>query len=132
MFLKLFLAFTLIPAFEIFLFLRIGNIIGTFNTIFLVILSGIAGAYLARMQGLQTMLRVRTSLEQGHVPAEELVDALIIFAAGIVLLTPGFFTDTLGLLLLFPPSRFHFKRWLRGKFDQWVHNGTIRFSGGGY
>ncbi|GBC63814.1 membrane protein FxsA [Desulfonema ishimotonii] len=125
---KLFLAFTLIPAMEIFLFIRIGQVIGIFNTFLIVILSGFAGAYLARMQGLQTLMRVRTSLEQGHVPAEELVDALIILVAGVVLLTPGFFTDTLGLLLLFPPSRFHFKRYLRYKFDQWVRQGNIRFT----
>ncbi|MEE4355265.1 MAG: FxsA family protein [Desulfococcaceae bacterium] len=123
---KLFLAFTLIPALEIFLFIEIGKNIGTLNTFLLVILSGFAGAYLAKLQGLQTMLRVRSHLEQGIVPAEEMLDALIIFAAGIVLLTPGFFTDTLGLLLLFPLSRFHFKRFLRFKFDQWVQNGNIR------
>ncbi len=123
---KLFLAFTLIPALEIFLFIEIGKNIGTLNTFLLVILSGFAGAYLAKLQGLQTMLRVQSNLEQGIVPAEEMLDALIIFAAGIVLLTPGFFTDTLGLLLLFPLSRFHFKRFLRIKFDQWVQNGNIR------
>ncbi|MFW5636161.1 MAG: FxsA family protein, partial [Thermodesulfobacteriota bacterium] len=101
--------------------------IGTLNTFMLVILSGFLGAYLARIQGMQTMLKVRSDLDQGILPAEELVDALIIFAAGIVLLTPGFFTDTFGLLLLFPPSRFHFKRYIRKKFDQWIQDGSIRF-----
>lgn len=128
MLLKLFLAFTLIPAFEIFLFMEIGKVIGTLNTFIIVIISGFAGAYLARMQGFQTMIKIRSDLDQGIVPAEELVDAIIIFAAGIVLLTPGFFTDTLGLLLLFPPSRFHFKRFLRLKFDEWVQSGTINIT----
>ncbi|MFW5811275.1 MAG: FxsA family protein [Thermodesulfobacteriota bacterium] len=127
MLLRLFLAFTLIPALEIFLFIEIGKTIGTLNTFMLVILSGFLGAYLARIQGMQTMLKVRSDLDQGILPAEELVDALIIFAAGIVLLTPGFFTDTFGLLLLFPPSRFHFKRYIRKKFDQWIQDGSIRF-----
>jgi UPF0716 protein FxsA len=127
MLLKLFLAFTLIPALEIFLFIEIGKTIGTLNTFMVVILSGFLGAYLARMQGMQTMLKVRSNLDQGILPAEELVDALIIFAAGIVLLTPGFFTDAFGLLLLFPPSRFHFKRYIRKKFDQWIQDGSIRF-----
>lgn len=128
MLLKLFLAFTLIPALEIFLFIEIGKNIGTLNTFLLVILSGFTGAYLARMQGFQTMMRIRSDLEQGTVPAEELVDAIIIFGAGIVLLTPGFFTDILGLLLLFPPTRFHFKRFIRLKFDQWVQSGDIRIN----
>lgn len=127
MLLKLFLAFTLIPALEIFLFIEIGKTIGTLNTFMLVILSGFLGAYLARIQGIQTMHKVRDNLDQGILPAEELVDALIIFAAGIVLLTPGFFTDAFGLLLLFPPSRFHFKRFIRKKFDQWIQDGSIRF-----
>ncbi len=127
MLVKLFLAFTLIPAAEIFLFIEIGKTIGTLNTFLLVILSGFAGAWLARMQGMQTLLRVRASLDQGIMPAEELVDAVIIFAAGVVLLTPGFLTDVMGLLLLFPPTRFHFKRFLRHHFDEWVRRGNIQF-----
>jgi UPF0716 protein FxsA len=126
MLVKLFLAFTLIPALEIFLFIEIGKSIGTLNTFGLVILSGFAGAWLARLQGMETMMRVRRNLDEGVMPAEELLDALIIFAAGIVLLTPGFFTDVLGLLLLFPPSRFHFKRFLRRRFDQWVQEGNVQ------
>lgn len=128
MLIKLFLAFTLIPALEIFLFIEIGKSIGTLNTFLLVIFSGFAGAYLARMQGFQTLMRIRADLDQGIMPAEDLVDAIIIFAAGIVLLTPGFFTDIVGLLLLFPPSRFHFKRYIRFKFDQWVQHGNIRIN----
>ncbi len=127
MLLKLFLAFTLIPAFEIYLLLQIGQVIGAFNTFFLVILSGFLGAYLARMQGLYTMQRVRDNLDQGIMPAEELVDALLILVAGIVLLTPGFFTDILGLSILFPPSRFYFKRWLRRKFDRWISEQKVQY-----
>jgi UPF0716 protein FxsA len=126
MLVKLFLAFTLIPALEIFLFIEIGKSIGTLNTFVLVILSGFAGAWLAKMQGLETMMRVRRNLDNGIMPAEELIDALIIFGAGIVLLTPGFFTDIVGLLLLFPPSRFHFKRFLRRRFDHWVQQGNVQ------
>jgi len=127
MFFKLFLAFTLIPVAEIYLIIKLGGLLGAFNTVTIIILTGFAGATLARMQGLQTMLRVRQSLQQGIVPAEEMVDALLIFVAGIVLLTPGFITDAAGLLLLFPPSRFHIKRHLRRKLDQWSKNGTIQY-----
>ncbi|MBW2741574.1 MAG: FxsA family protein, partial [Deltaproteobacteria bacterium] len=58
-------------------------------------------------------------------PTEDLIDAFIIFLAGIVLLTPGFITDIAGLLMLFPVTRYHFKRYLRSKFDQWIKNQTI-------
>jgi len=127
MFFKLFLAFTLVPVAEIYLIIKLGGFLGAFNTVAIIILTGFAGAALARMQGMQTMLRVRQSLQQGIVPAEEMIDALLIFIAGIVLLTPGFITDSAGLLLLFPPARFHIKRFLRRKFDQWIKNGSIQF-----
>lgn len=127
MFFKLFLAFTLIPVAEIYLIIKLGGLLGAFNTIAIIIITGFAGAFLARMQGMQTMLRVRQSLEQGIVPAEEMIDALLIFIAGIVLLTPGFITDVSGLLLLFPPSRFHIKRYLRRKLEQWHRDGTIQY-----
>lgn len=127
MFLKLFFAFTLIPVVEIYLLIKLGSFLGALNTIILVISTGLAGAYLARMQGMQTMLRVRSSLQQGLMPTEDLIDALIIFAAGIVLLTPGFLTDIAGLLLLFPVTRRYFKRLIKYKFEQWVNNQNIHY-----
>jgi UPF0716 protein FxsA len=125
MLLKLFLAFTLLPILEIYLLMEVGSAIGTLQTVLLVIASGFAGAYLARMQGLYTMYRVRTSLQQGIMPTEDLLDALIILVAGVVLLTPGFITDAFGLLLLIPESRNRFKVFLRKKFEQHIDNGTI-------
>ena len=128
MFLKLFLAFTLIPVAEIYLLIKVGNQIGALHTVALVIATGIAGAYLARLQGMQTMYRVRTSLEQGVMPADAMLDALLIFAAGIVLLTPGFITDALGLLLLIPETRLQFKRYLKKKFDHWIQHQNIHIN----
>jgi len=117
--LKLFLAFTIIPFIEIYLLIKIGSYLGAFNTVVIVILTAFLGALLARYQGFQSMLRVRESLERGEMPAEELMDALLILLAGIVLLTPGFLTDLAGLMILIPSTRLMFKRWLRKKFDAW-------------
>ena len=128
MFLKLFLAFTLIPMIELYLLIKLGAVIGAFNTLLLVILTGATGAYLARLQGLQVMFRVRERLQQGEMPAEDMLDALIIFIAGIVLLTPGLLTDMAGLLLLLPSIRFRFKVWLRQKLDLWTQNRKISIS----
>jgi UPF0716 protein FxsA len=125
MFLKLFLAFTLIPMIELYLLIKLGAVIGAFNTLLLVILTGATGAYLARLQGLQVMFRVRERLQQGEMPAEDMLDALIILIAGIVLLTPGLLTDIAGLLLLLPSIRFRFKVWLRQKLDLWTQNRKI-------
>jgi len=123
--LKLFLAFTIIPFIEIYFLIKIGSYLGAFNTVLIVILTAFLGALLARYQGFQTMLRVRESLERGEMPAEELLDALLILLAGIVLLTPGFLTDLAGLMILIPPTRLKFKRWLRRKFDTWTRQKRI-------
>jgi UPF0716 protein FxsA len=120
MLLKLFLAFTLIPFSELYLLIKIGYYLGAFNTILVVIVTGLLGAYLAKLQGIKTMMRVRESMNRGELPAEEMLDALLIFVAGIVLLTPGFITDLAGLAILVPNTRSLFKQWLRKKFDQWI------------
>ncbi|MCP3899812.1 MAG: FxsA family protein [Desulfobacteraceae bacterium] len=128
MLLKLFLAFTLIPVFELYLLIKIGTLVGSVNTILLVIFTGFFGAWLARMEGMHTMLKVRSNLEQGIMPKEELVDALIIFCAGVVLITPGILTDCTGLLLLWPVTRKKFKEFLRKKFDEMNQQGNINIT----
>ena len=125
MLLKLFLCFTLIPVLELYLLIKIGTVIGGFNTILLVVLTGFTGAWLARMEGMNTMMKLRTNLQQGLMPAEELIDAVIIFAAGVVLLTPGLITDVCGLALLWPVTRNKFKQMLRKKFDEMQLHGSI-------
>ena len=125
MLLKLFLAFTIIPVLEIYLLIKLGTFLGALNTVVIVILTGILGAYLARLEGLHTMIKVREGLNRGEMPAEGMLDALLILVAGIVLLTPGFLTDIAGLLILIPQTRLVFKRWLRKKFDQWTQRNQI-------
>ncbi len=128
MLLKLFLAFTLIPMIELTLMIRIGMAIGVLDTLLLVIVTGFCGAYLARAQGFQTMLRLRERLGRGEMPAEDMIDAVIIFAAGIVLLTPGLLTDIAGLLLLLPVTRTPFKGWLRTQFDRWIKGPNVHIT----
>jgi UPF0716 protein FxsA len=120
MVIKLFLAFAVIPLVELYLLIKIGHHLGAFNTILIVILTGFVGATLARMQGMKTMLRIRDSLNRGEVPTEALVDAFLIFAAGVVLLTPGFVTDLAGVAMLIPATRVRFKGWIRKRFHQWI------------
>jgi UPF0716 protein FxsA len=117
---KLFLAFTLIPVLEIYLLIKIGYFLGAFNTIIVVIVTALLGASLARHEGIRTMMRVRESVNRGELPAEEMLDAVLIFIAGIVLLTPGFITDLAGIAILIPNARSWLKRWMRRKFDQWI------------
>lgn len=114
---KLFLAFTIIPVSEIYILIAIGGQIGILPSIALVILTGIVGASLARSQGLQTLGRIRDSFQQGVVPGEELLNALLIAIAGIVLLTPGFLTDAAGLFLLIPATRTLCREWLKRRIE---------------
>ena len=114
---KLFLAFTIIPVSEIYILIAIGGQIGILPSIALVILTGIVGASLARSQGLRTLGRIRDSFQQGVVPGEELLNALLIAIAGIVLLTPGFLTDAAGLFLLIPATRTLCREWLKRRME---------------
>lgn len=116
MFSRLFLLFTLIPILELYTMVKVGSVIGVGTTILVVILTGVAGAWLARMEGFSTMMRVRESLNQGKMPADEMVEGLLILVAGILLLTPGFITDCMGLSMLLPFTRKPLARWLRKQF----------------
>ena len=117
MLLKLFLAFTIIPVVEIYLLIQIGTIFGALTSIALVIVTGFLGAYLARIQGLQTLFRIQKSLREGQMPSGELLDAVLIGIAGLVLLTPGFLTDAFGFLLLIPNTRTAIKQWLHRQIE---------------
>ncbi len=117
MLLKLFLAFTIIPIIEIYLLIEIGSIFGALTAVILVILTGFLGAFLARMQGLQTFFRIQEGLREGRMPSGDLLDALLIVIAGLVLLTPGFLTDSAGFLLLIPATRNSLKYWLRRQIE---------------
>ena len=101
----LFAAFLTIPIIEIALFIQIGDLIGLFPTLLIVILTAIIGANLVRSQGRREMNRLRTSLSSLSDPSEPLAHGAMILFSGALLLTPGFFTDTVGFALLVPKVR---------------------------
>lgn len=103
--------FIAIPVSEIAVFIQVGDLIGLWPTLAVVILTAIIGTALLRAQGLATLMRAQTSLDQGVVPAVELFDGVCLLLAGALLLTPGFLTDSVGFLLFFPP----FRALIRGK-----------------
>ena len=115
--LKLLLAFTTIPIIEIYLLIEIGSIFGVLTAIAIVIFTGFLGAFLARIQGLQTLSRIQQSLSEGRMPSSEFLDALLIVVAGLVLLTPGFLTDAAGFLLLIPTTRNSITSWLQRQIE---------------
>ena len=116
MFLKLFLAFSVIPIIEIYILIKIGSYFGAITSILLVLITGFLGAYLAKIQGLNTFFRIQKSMLEGRIPSNELIDAVLILMAGFLLLTPGFLTDLLGFLLLIQITRNLVKFWLQKIF----------------
>ncbi|TFF17794.1 membrane protein FxsA [Jiella endophytica] len=94
-----------IPVMEIAVFIVVGNLIGLWPTLGLVVLTAVIGSFLLKSQGLGTLARIQGEVNAGRVPARELVDGVMIVAAGILLLTPGLVTDTIGFLLFVPGVR---------------------------
>ena len=123
---RLILLFTVVPLAELYILIKIGGQIGGINTVLLVFMTAVLGGALARLQGLRTLQQIQSSLSQGQIPAEELIDGVLILAGGILLLTPGVLTDLFALVLLIPFTRTYFKRWLRRRFDRMVASGNVR------
>jgi len=113
MFFRLFLIFAAIPVIEIYLLIQVGRVIGPLPTVLVLLAISAAGAWLVRAQGFYIAKRVRSELAAGHLPAEELVDGLLVLVGGLLLMTPGFFTDFIGIFFLIPFTRFLIKRSLR-------------------
>ena len=105
MFWKLFLLFTFIPIAELYVLIKIGGMIGALNTILIILLTASAGAYLAKSQGFLVFYQITQAVNEGRPPAKELLHGLFILLGGLLLLTPGFLTDFLGLSMLLPPIR---------------------------
>ncbi|PFN98582.1 UPF0716 protein FxsA [Neobacillus bataviensis] len=105
----LFLLIIIIPAADIGFLLLSGKTIGVWPTILLIILTGVIGAYLAKREGLQTIRKVQEQLSRGQLPGDALLDGVCILIGATFLLTPGFITDIVGFLMLFPPTRKLFK-----------------------
>ncbi len=104
-FFYLFLLFTLVPLIELAILIKIGTRIGVWNTIAIVILTGIFGAILARHQGFWVITKIKEQIQQGRFPADKLFDGAIILVGATLLITPGIITDIIGILALIHWSR---------------------------
>lgn len=102
------LLFIVIPLTEIFLFVEVGSRIGGLNTVMIVLFTAFVGVNLLRYQGFTTLRRAQQQMAQGQMPAQEMLEGMVLAVGGVLLITPGFLTDTLGLICLIPLTR----RWL--------------------
>lgn len=111
----LFAVFMIVPLVEIAFFVVIGNTIGLWPTLAGVLVTAVAGSLILRWQGLQLLNEIRSSMGQGRLPARALADAMMVAIAGVLLLTPGYFSDLIGILLLIPPVRTLIYRFLASR-----------------
>ena len=100
-----FLLFIGLPALEDFLMIKIGGKIGALNTVFLILLTAIIGIYFAKLEGIKTIRSGITNLYQNKIPVYEIISGASIAIAALLLIIPGFFTDTIGFMLLIPLTR---------------------------
>jgi len=124
----LLLAFILTPIIEIAGFITVGGWIGLWPTLLVVLLTAVAGTILVRQQSAQVISRINSQLGAGEIPGRALFDGLCLFAAALLLLTPGFFTDSIGIALLLPPIR----SFLAPRLLKWAQSrGSVSFGGMG-
>ncbi|MDN6320135.1 MAG: FxsA family protein [Marinobacter sp.] len=98
--------FIIMPIAEMAVLIQVGGMIGVVNTIGFVLLTAVIGAWLLRQQGMATLLRANQRLNSGELPAKEVAEGLILAVGGVLLITPGFITDTVGFLCLIPFTRY--------------------------
>lgn len=124
MFFKLFLLFSLIPIVELYLLIKIGGMIGAFNTVLIILVTAIAGAYLTKSQGFIVINKIQQALNEGRMPGSELLHGLCVLIGGFTLLTPGFITDFFGLSMLLPPIREIYVRIAERLIMNKIHKGN--------
>ncbi len=130
----LFLIFVAVPVVELWLLIRIGRAIHAGPTIALVILTGIIGAALARREGVRAMIKIQQRIGEGAIPTDEMLEGMMIFAAAVLLVTPGVITDVVGFGLLIPPIRRVVRKMLQAQFAHRVatrggRTTTVHFGG---
>ncbi len=117
-----------VPILELVLLIQLGQWIGLWPTLGIVVLTGMAGATLARMEGMRTLWSFRSELARGSLPSQAIFDGLAILVGGALLLTPGLLTDVVGFSLLLPPPR----RWIQGRIrkrlEEQLRDGMLRVS----
>ena len=126
MFIKLLLAFIFVPVMELYILIEAGRIVGIGPTIALIMLTGIAGAWLARSQGVAILRRIQDETARGQMPAATLIDGALVLVGGLLLLTPGFFTDLLGFSFLVPSTRDLWRNALNLWLEKQVRQGSVR------
>jgi UPF0716 protein FxsA len=127
----LLLLFLIVPIVELYVIIQVGSWLGVVPTLALLVLVSVLGAWLVKREGLGMWARVRSQLERGALPANELIDGFLILLAGALMLTPGFVTDIVGILLLIPATRSLARLVFARRFKARLERATVGYGGSG-
>lgn len=125
MFIKLLTIFVLVPFMELYILIEAGRIVGLGPTIGLIMMTGVAGAWLARSQGGEILRRIQEETARGQMPAITLIDGALVLVGGLLLLTPGFFTDVIGFSFLVPMTRDLWRKGLSLWLQKQIKQGSV-------
>ncbi|MFN8017003.1 MAG: FxsA family protein [Acidimicrobiales bacterium] len=114
--LVLFLLFVVAPLVELYVIIQVAQVIGGWETIALIVVESLVGAWLFKRQGRATLTKISQALDAGRLPSNELVDGLLLMVAGALMLAPGFISDLLAWLLIIPPTRLPFRHLVLRRF----------------
>lgn len=131
MFAKLLFLFTVIPILELCVLIPLGQQIGTWPTIGIIIFTAIAGALLAKYQGASAWRRIKSQLESGQLPSDSILDGLAVMIASAFLFTPGILTDLSGFILLIPFTRAPIRRFAKKRIEKWLSKEQVSLFGTG-
>lgn len=123
---KILALFVVLPFIELYLLLQLAEVTSPFFTFATIISTGIVGAFFAKQQGQKVYSNIQGELQLGRLPGDNLLHGLCVLVGGILLLTPGLISDTIGLLLLLPLTRTIFSRWLKRKFSGVLQKEVVR------
>jgi len=127
---RLVILFLVTPAVELALLLKVGELIGSWETVGIIVLTGVAGSYLAKREGLSAWQRLNRSLAKGGLPGKELLDGVIILVAGALLITPGILTDVVGFMGLLPPTRALIRKIIMKRVKRKLEDGSLNMQFG--
>jgi UPF0716 protein FxsA len=124
---KLLAVFIIIPVLEMFILIKIGQMLGVWPTLAFVVGLGALGFILVKTQGLYVLNRVQYEINSGKVPGDTLLDGVLVLAGGILLITPGVLTAGIGLLLMFPAIRYTLRQMLKDRLAHRLRSGRWHF-----
>lgn len=124
---KLFALFTIVPLVELLLLIPLGQQLGVWPTIGIVLLTAVVGAVLGKSQGMGAWKRITEQLAKGSLPSDAILDGLIVLIACVLLITPGVLTDITGIALLIPVARAPLRKYLKRRWTKRLQNGTVTY-----